>query len=310
MADAERSGAGPPPGALICLGEAILDLICEQPDAPEHGARSYVPHPGGALANVAVAASRAGAAAALLGGVGDDDWGRWLGGRIGEEGVHLGWMARVEGISTPLAVATFHDGEPSFQVYGDSISATMRAGGAFLDEALGEAGALVFGSNTLVGAPERELTLRARRGARDRNLPVLFDPNLRPNRWRDLDSAVAYCRELCDGAFAVKATAAEAERLTGESDPVAAAAGLHRLGARLGIVTMGPEGAVMRGAASAETEAPSVEVVSTLGAGDAFMGALAARLAAAGWDPTAAAAALPEAAAAASRACATWGAWT
>ncbi len=296
---------------ILCLGEAIVDLVCEEPVATPEDARAFVPHPGGALANVAVAAGRAGADAALLGGVGDDPWGRWLGEGLRDEGVHTGWMAIVKATPTPLAIVTFNHGlEPTFQVYGEAIGATMAAGGRFLEEAVEEASAVVFGSNTLVGKAEREVTLRARRAARDHGLPILFDPNLRPNRWEDLDRAVSYCRELCDGAFLVRATREEAALLTEAADPAAAATGLCALGARLGVVTMGAEGALMRGAASGEAEAPEVDVVAPLGAGDAFMGGLAAGIAARGWDPSRAAEALPEAAAAGARACTGWGAQT
>jgi sugar/nucleoside kinase (ribokinase family) len=301
----------PPDEAILCLGEALVDLIAEERLDRPVDARSFTPYPGGALANVAVAACRAGASGALLGGVGDDPWGGWLRERLGGEAVHVGWLAEVEGLGTPLALATFdRGGEPAFLIYGESISETMVAGGRFLEEALARSGALIFGSNTLVGAPERDLTLRARRTALDHGLPILFDPNLRPNRWRDMDRAIAYCRELCDGAFAVKATAEEAGRLTGERDPAGAAAGLCALGARLGIVTMGAEGALVRGAADGAAAAPAVEVVSTLGAGDSFMGTLAAGLASLGWDASRAAEALPAAVEAASRTCEIWGAWS
>jgi sugar/nucleoside kinase (ribokinase family) len=305
------SGEGAPQGgAILCLGEALVDLICEQRTKGPADAPSFVPYPGGAVANVAVAAARAGTEAALFGGGGDDAWGDWLRRRMSAEGVHLGWLATIESLSTPLALATFDlDGEPAFQIYGESISETMSAAAPFLDEAIAESEALIFGSNTLVQAVERELTIRGRRAARDRGLPVLFDPNLRPNRWRDMDRAVAYCRELCDGAFVVKATAAEAKLLTGDANPARAAAALCGLGARLGVVTMGADGALMRGASTAEAAAPATEVVSTLGAGDAFMGTLAAGLAAVGWDAARAAEALPGAVEAAARTCEIWGAW-
>jgi sugar/nucleoside kinase (ribokinase family) len=294
---------------ILCLGEAIVDLVCEEPvDAPEE-AEAFVPHQGGALANVAVAAARAGAAASLLGGVGKDPWGRWLRQGLEEEGVHAGWVATVETTPTPVAFVTFNPAlEPSFQVYGEAIGATMKAGGRFIDEAMEEAEAVVFGSNTLVGKVERELTIRARRQARDRGLPVLFDPNLRPNRWEEMDTAVSYCRELCDGTYLVRCTREEAALLTGSEDPASAASGLCALGARLGVVTMGAEGAVMRGAAEGEVDAPEVEVVAPLGAGDAFMGALAAGIGALGWDASRAVEALPAAAAAGARACTGWGA--
>jgi fructokinase len=294
---------------IVCLGEAIVDLVCEEPLASPDDAGSFIPHPGGALANVAVAASRAGADAALLGGVGDDPWGHWLRSRLAGEGVGVEWTAVAAELTTPLALVTFGpDFEPSFQLYGESIGPAMRAAREHMPVALAGGSAFVFGSNTLVGEPERELTVSARRAARDRDLPILFDPNLRPNRWRSMDRAVTVCRELCDGAFAVKTTSEEAELLTGKSDPADAAAALCGLGAQIGVVTRGAAGALMRGAADGEADAPRIEVVSPLGAGDAFMGALAAGLAKAGWDPARAAEALPGAVAAGARACSGWGA--
>jgi fructokinase len=294
---------------ILCLGEAIVDLVCERELAEPGEADQFVPHAGGALANVAVAARRAGAEAALLGGIGDDAWGSWLRERLWHEGVDVRWLATIEDVPTPVAFVTFDwEREPSFAIYGEGIGQAMRAGGEHLGEAIDEASALVFGSNTLVGEPERELTLRARRAARDSGAPILFDPNLRPNRWRDLGRGVRLSREMIDGSYLVRANQWEARELTGESDPAAAAEALAGLGARLAVVTLGRDGALMRGAASGEASSPDVEVVSPLGAGDAFMGALAAGLAAVGWDPERGAEALPGAVEAGARACSGWGA--
>jgi sugar/nucleoside kinase (ribokinase family) len=294
---------------ILCLGEAIVDLVCERELAEPGEADQFVPHPGGALANVAVAAQRAGAQAALLGGIGDDAWGSWLRERLWQERVDVRWLATIEDAPTPVAFVTFDwEREPSFAIYGEGIGQAMRAGGEHLSEAIDGATALVFGSNTLVGEPERELTLRARRAARDSGALVLFDPNLRPNRWRDLGRGVRLSREMIDGSYLVRANQWEAKELTGESDPAGAAEALATLGARLAVVTMGSDGAVMRGAASAEASSPEVEVVSPLGAGDAFMGALAAGLAAVDWDPERGAEALPGAVAAGAGACTGWGA--
>jgi sugar/nucleoside kinase (ribokinase family) len=294
---------------IVCLGEAIADLVCERELAAPEDADAFVPHPGGALANVAVAVARAGGDAALLGGVGDDPWGRWLRRGLEAEGVHCGWLATVPSAPTPLAIVTFGRGrEPTFLVYGAGIAETMQAGGAHLEAAMAEASAMVFGSNTLVGEPERRVTLEARRRALDLGVPILFDPNLRPNRWPEMEVAIGFCRELCDGAFLVRANREEAAQLTGVEDPESAASALCGLGARLGVVTMGAEGAVIRGEASGQAASAEVEVVAPLGAGDAFMGALAAGLAELAWDPAQAARALPAATAAGARACEGWGA--
>ena len=53
------------PAKILCLGEALVDLICERPVRNLGEADSFRPHFGGALANVAVAASRAGGRAAI-----------------------------------------------------------------------------------------------------------------------------------------------------------------------------------------------------------------------------------------------------
>src|SRR3990172_6112601 len=111
----------------LCLGEALVDLVCERPGASLAEADSFVPHCGGAVANAAVVATRCGAGAALAGGVGDDHWGAWLENRLKREGVELRWFASVPDVPTPLAFVTVDAaGVPDFAVYGESIPATMR----------------------------------------------------------------------------------------------------------------------------------------------------------------------------------------
>ena len=300
------------PEPILCLGEAIVDLVCERELDSIAAADGFVPHFGGALANIAVAAARAGGVVALAGGVGDDDWGTWLRARLESEGVDLRWLGTVEGLQTPLAFVTFdHAREPRFAIYGDGINAALQSVGGELERAVTTAGAVAFGSNTLVGEPERALTLEARRLALDRGKPVLFDPNIRPNRWDDLDRAAELSREAMEGVFLVHANLEEARRISGagEAGAAEAADALCSLGARLAVVTDGADGAFLRGEASAEVSlAPPVEVVSPLGAGDALFGTLAASIGRAGWTPASAADALGDAVEAGSRACRAWGA--
>ena len=80
--------------------------------------------------------------------------------------------------------------------------------------------------------------------------------------------------------------------------------------ARAGGPTLGPDGALARGAQAHAVPGRAAHVVSTIGAGDAFFGALLARLQAAGWDAGALALdeALTAAAEAGARATETWGA--
>jgi fructokinase len=295
--------------SVLCLGEAIIDLFCERPVSSLAEADSFVPHCGGAVANAAVTAARCGAEVSLAGGVGDDEWGDWLEGRLGSYGVGLRWLARMPGFPTPLAFVLVNAAaEPDFIVYGDAIEAGILSLADRVEEAVAAHDAILFGSNTLVGERERALTLRARELALAAGKHVLFDPNLRMRRWRDDARPLALTTAALDGATLLKVNRAEAELLTGRDDPAAAAERLVEMGARLVAVTLGPEGALLRGAAAADAPGVPATAVDTTGAGDVVTGVLAAALSKADFAPGAAAAALVPAVQAAARATAGGGA--
>lgn len=291
------------------MGEAIVDLVCERNLALGEAPGGFVPHPGGALANIAVQVSHSGARAALLGGVGDDRWGRWLTSELESAGVETTWVAEVAGADTPLGIVLFDSsGEPDFQIYGEHIAPTTLASRKFLEPAVATAAAVIIGSNTMVGPVEREVTREAVETAHEQGVPVLFDPNYRPNRWAEESLAREFCRELASNSAVLKCNRFEATLISGEEDPIDAARALATFGPRLVVVTDGQGTVRTAGAAEAEYTPPPVEVTSPLGAGDAFMGALAAGLAGLGWDFRRVAEVLPAAAAAGSAACTHWGA--
>jgi fructokinase len=294
---------------VLCLGEALVDLICERPLDDLAAADAFVPRFGGAVANAAVAAARRGAAVSLAGGAGDDPWGRWLLDRLRAEGVGTAYFALVRGMPTPLAlVRVAADGEPSYAIYGEGIASVAHALRDRLEQAIEGARGLFISSNTLVGPEEREVTMRARKLALERGLPVVFDPNLRLHRWRSHADAAATANACVRGALLVRCNAAEAALMTGEEDPERAALALVKAGARLVVITLGPAGAILRGEMRAEAPGVRVQVRSTIGAGDVLTGVLLARLAATGFYPAAVAAALPEAVAESARACERWAA--
>jgi sugar/nucleoside kinase (ribokinase family) len=107
----------------------------------------------------------------------------------------------------------------------------------------------------------------------------------------------------------VRCNAAEAELLTGEPDPERAAASLLKMGARLAVVTLGADGAILRGEFRADVPGVGAKVVSTVGAGDVLTGILLSRLTLTGFYAPAVAASLPEVVAAAARATERWSAF-
>lgn len=294
---------------VLCLGEALVDLICERPVSDMAEADAFVPHFGGAVANVAMVAARTGAAVALAGGAGQDAWGEWLRGRLAREGVDTSRFRLLAGRQTPLAVVTIDSrGEASYEIYGQTIATTIEVLGTEVESAVAGSTALFLSSNTLVSDDEREVSMHARQVALELGRPVIFDPNLRLHRWRSAAAAAAAANACVRGAFLVRANRAEAALMTGEEDLERAALALVKAGARMVVITRGPDGAVLRGERRADVAGVPAKVVSTVGAGDVLTGILLARLALSDFYPSSVAAALPEAVEASARTCERWGA--
>jgi len=300
---------GVTPSATLCLGEALVDLISERHVTSLADARAFVPHFGGAVANVAVLAAREGAVVKLAGGAGDDAWGAWLRDRLVAEGVDTSLFRLLSGQRTPLAlVGVAESGEPTYEIFGETIATVVQALGDQVQSAVADAAALFVSSNTLVGPQEREVTMDARQVALDLGRPVIFDPNLRLHRWPSAVQAAAAANACVPNALLVRATAAEAALMTGEEDPERAAIALIKARARMVLITLGSSGLILRGELRADVPGVAARVLSTVGAGDALTGILLARLALSDFYPSAVAAALPEAVEASARACERWGA--
>jgi sugar/nucleoside kinase (ribokinase family) len=295
---------------ILCLGEALVDLICERPVASVAEADAFVPHFGGVVANVAVVAARAGASVALAGAAGEDEWGRWLRDRLLDAGVDVSLFSLVpERLTTVALVAVDHSGEARYHVYtGGAGSGVAPAFPDGLEDVVAGSSALFISSNTLVGPDERELTMSARAAALAAGRPVVFDPNLRLHRWRSAADAAASSVACARDALLVRCNRLEASLMTGEDDPERAAMSLVKAGARLVVITLGAGGAILRGELRADAASVPVSVISTIGAGDVLTGVLLARLAATGFYPAAVAAGLRDAVDAAARVCERWGA--
>ena len=294
---------------VLCLGEALVDMICERHVSSIEEADMFVPHFGGAVANVALLAARAGARMALAGGVGDDAWGRWLASQLSRAGVTLDHFRLIEQVPTPLALTTVnHEGEATYTIYGEAIPTVVHALSEHLHEAVQASGALFISSNTLVGEAERRVTMTAREYALELGRPVIFDPNLRLHRWGSATQAAAVAHACVAGALLVRANSAETRLITGEDDIEHAAAAIREAGARNVVITDGPRGAILRGQIELDVPGVPAHVVSTIGAGDVLTATLIARLQITGFYEPAIAAALRQAVAEAARACERWGA--
>ncbi len=296
---------------IVCLGEALVDLVCERPATGPADVDAFVPHFGGALANVAVQAARRGAEVAICGGVGDDPWGRWLAERLRAAGVDTTDFVLDPGDRTPLALVTVDDsGEPSYAIYGSTTGLGLVPAADRIKPAIEKAGIVLLSTNTLLGEAERRLTMGARAQTLAEHKKLVVDANLRLHRWDDHDELRRESLALLEGAFLAKMNATEAEFLTGIADPVAAAEALRADVAKNVVITAGERGAILRGEGGIAREVPGIPVVvrNAAGAGDAVTGVLLAHLASSGGYAPSLNVALPDAMATAAAVVQQWGA--
>lgn len=72
---------------ILCLGELLIDMFPAEIGRSMTEVSAFRPKPGGAPANVAVAAARLGAQSGFIGKVGEDTFGRYLESVLNKEGV-------------------------------------------------------------------------------------------------------------------------------------------------------------------------------------------------------------------------------
>ncbi len=263
---------------ITAIGEILIDLT--QSGLTEQGIPRFDANPGGAPANLAVAASRLGAKTAFIGRVGRDSYGGFLRRTLEQNRVDVTGLSVDPTQHTTLAIVSLDErGERSFSFYRDpSADVNLR----FEDvpaKLLEETRVLHFGSVSLTAEPSRSATLQAARAAKARGALVSYDPNYRASLWPDEESAVRQMREPLPLVDILKISDEELPLLTGLSDPERGSARLAEKGIRLVLVTLGADGAFYRfGDRIGHVPGVKVTVGDTNGAGDTFFGAALSQL--------------------------------
>ena len=169
---------------VVCLGEALIDMFPAEIGRPLAEVSAFHPKPGGAPANVAVAAARLGASAAFLGEVGDDAFGRFLIDTLAAEGVDTRGMRVDRTARTTLAVIAMPDPQRAEFIFYRQPGQDMGLRPDDIDtRLLGAARAFHCGPLSLIDEPGRSATLRAMTTARKAGALVSFDVNYRPSIW-------------------------------------------------------------------------------------------------------------------------------
>jgi fructokinase len=261
------------PGVVAVAGEALVDFVPAGADGVFRAA------PGGSPANVAVGLARQEVPTRLLARIADDLLGHRLRAHLDGNGVDLSFAVRAAEPTSLAIVAVGRDGvvEYDFRVDG---TADWQWADYELTRALdGEVVALHSGSIALTMPPGADVLQRLLAGAGD-DLTISYDPNCRPLLMGSPDAVRGRVESLVGLADVVKASADDlAWLLPGRAPEQVAESWLAR-GPALVVITLGPAGlvAATRQAGVVRRPGRAVEVVDTVGAGDACMAALLAGL--------------------------------
>lgn len=260
---------------ITCIGEILIDLT--QTGFQESGVPLFAANPGGAPANVAVAAARLGARTAFLGKTGRDGFGRYLRQVLADNGVEAAGLRDSQLLTTMAIVSVDSSGERDFRfVRGADNGLTPEEADV---SAIADSKILHFGSVSLTPGPAREATLFAVRSARDAHVLVSYDPNYRAALWDSQESAVEWMRTPLSMVDILKLSEEELPLITGTSDLEEGTGLLEEQGIGLIMVTLGGNGVFCRwqGQCCHQPGIP-VKVADTNGAGDTFLAAVLSRL--------------------------------
>lgn len=259
---------------LIAIGEALIDFAPNETGKSIKNVQSFTPITGGAPANVCGAYSKLGGSSQLITQLGMDPFGDKIIDDISSFGIGCDYIARTKKANTSLAfVSLGANGEREFSFYRNPGADMLLEADAVKKEWFEDAYALHFCSVSLGNFPMKEAHKRAIEYAREKDMIVSFDPNIRLALWENQEELRQVVREFLPLADVIKISDEEIEFITGMKTIEEAKEFLFRGNVKVIIYTKGPDGAeVYTKSQCASVNGTKVNAVDTTGAGDAFIG--------------------------------------
>lgn len=254
---------------VVVVGEALTDVLV----APDGASRAV---PGGGPYNAARTIARLGGRAALVARLATDEYGVELRERLEVDGVDLRLAETTDDPTTVAIAAIDPSGAATYRFSTDGTSAPGLIGAALADGLPADTAALHVGTLGVVLEPIGTTVERLVASAPG-EIVVLLDPNARPSATPDPDAWRARVARLAARVDVVKASRDDLAFLDPRGAASDAIATFLDAGVRAVLVTDGPRDAEAHlTGGTFRVPVPPVEVVDTVGAGDAFGGAFLA----------------------------------
>ena len=265
---------------VVVVGSSNTDMTVRVPALPGAGQTvlgdGFAISPGGKGANQAVAARRAGADVVFITAIGNDDLGRNALELYRREGIDVDHVRTIDGVASGVAlIFVSRDGE---NMIGVASGANLGLQPSDIDRL---PDSIFCPGDVLLAGLEIPIptAIRAMRRGKSRRMAVILNPAPAPSLSEPEVSALLSVADI------ITPNRVEAIMLAGigtgqRPEPSACARRLLTMGPRAVVITLGSEGClVAKNEELHRLPAPRVDAVDTVGAGDAFNGALAVALA-------------------------------
>ncbi|MBO7711164.1 MAG: sugar kinase [Lachnospiraceae bacterium] len=259
---------------ILTMGELLVEIMRPHEDIPLYEPDYFRgPFPSGAPGIFISTAARLGHSAAIISGVGKDDFGETVLRRLRKDGVDISRVLVSDRGNTGVAFVTyFADGERKFLFYMDHSPCVMAKApedmsGLEDTKYVHIMGCSLMSDITFAKEIIRTVDLMKAHGAR-----ISFDPNVRlemmkdPGVWQILQDMLKRCAILMPGV-------AELKMLTGEDDvEKAVGKAFQNEGLELLVLKNGSKGSVVydRSGIAARQEVFRVKQLDATGAGDCY----------------------------------------
>lgn len=264
------------PYDVLAIGRSGVDVYPLQIGVGLEDVQTFGKFLGGSAANVAVAAARLGHRSALISGVGDDPFGRYVRAELARLDVDNRFVATHPEFPTPVTFCEiFPPDDFPLYFYRKPSAPDLQIKPEEIDAEAVRSARLFWATVTgLSEEPSRSAHFAAW-GARECKPLTVLDLDYRPMFWDSPAAATEQVQKALAHVTVAVGNREECEIAVGESNPHRAADALLDLGVELAIVKQGPRGVLGKTRHSSVTVPPNeVDVVNGLGAGDAFGGSL------------------------------------
>jgi 5-dehydro-2-deoxygluconokinase len=273
------------PLEVLTFGRAGVDIYPLQIGVGLEDVETFGKYLGGTTANVAVAAARLGRRAAIITGVGDDPFGRYVRRALRDLDVSDAHVVTNSTFATPVTFCEiFPPDDFPLYFYRKPSAPDMQVRPTDIDFDAVRSTALMWLSVTgLSEEPSRESHFAVLE-ARARRPHTVLDLDYRPMFWETPGHASEQVQKALPQVTVAVGNREECEVAVGEADPERAADALLAAGVELAVVKQGPKGVLAKTRSGERVESPPLPItpLNGLGAGDSFGGSLCHGLLA-GW---------------------------